>query len=336
MKDPHEDLEASLRCELARRFNTPPASISVKGEDVNWRCTATLGNSVGTIAFFDSFGPHYHIDFERDGAKIAEARTTSRDQTIDVVADWLSGFDLPTLYEKYAFVDKARRTLLQLRDDVLAATPELGRRAQHELRYQMYSYHYLLFTSGDRACEISLRAHNELPDAEFLWDECPLFGFQPIETSQFAAVLKRWLCDRSPPSAIREAFPWIKIGELADYYETGRPIEGEFIQSWNSVEEYYAQDWCTYSDAVLGMIHTLREAGYDRVLRAGQSFTSFVLSRSRRHGLRIGQASVYFEFREPVMDVHANFMGEVLKAQPIGFSKDLQRLVDALVELDVD
>jgi hypothetical protein len=57
---------------------------------------------------------------------------------------------------------------------------------------------------------------------------------------------------------MRKDFPWLQIDELADYYEAGKPIEGEFIQSWNSIESFYRQDWCKFSEAVLAMNHAVR------------------------------------------------------------------------------
>jgi hypothetical protein len=131
-------------------------------------------------------------------------------------------------------------------------------------------------------------------------------------------------------------FPWLHIGELADYYESGTPVEGEFVQSWDFIEEFYREDWCNFSIAVLDMIHAMRIAGYDRVLRAGQSMSSLGLSRSRRHGLKGEQASLWFEFHPPVMDVHATFAGGGLKNHPIQFTEEVERLMAVLVDVEID
>ncbi|MFL0094154.1 hypothetical protein V2574_05435 [Tenacibaculum maritimum] len=40
-------------------------------------------------------------------------------------------------------------------------------------------------------------------------------------------------------------FPEIQFGLLAEYYEKGKGIKGEFIESWNSIEEFY----CSFSDS---------------------------------------------------------------------------------------
>ncbi len=124
----------------------------------------------------------------------------------------------------------------------------------------------------------------------------------------------------------------------------GNPIEGEFIQSWDFIEEYFGQDWCTFSDPVLKMIRAMRKAGYDHVLRAGQSMRSLVLSRSRRHGQLMENAFLWFDFRDESMDVYARSAGQarfaqaelILKDQPLQFTKDVRRLADALVEVDIE
>ena len=56
---------------------------------------------------------------------------------------------------------------------------------------------------------------------------------------------------------------------------------------------------------ILDLIAALRQIGYDRKLRAGQSLDAFVVSRSRKHGLRPEQPSVGFHIHEGKMRVHS-------------------------------
>lgn len=239
-------------------------------------------------------------------------------------------------YGNYPSVDEAKRALLELRDDVLAAAPELQRFARSELAHRVSSGDYLCFTARGRACEVSFHGNNQLPDATFWWGDDQLFQFQPIDSSQLAAVLKRWLGDQSPLSAMRKEFTWLELEEVADSFENGNPLEASFVQSWDFIEDYFSEDWCTFTGAVLNVIHAMRAAGYDRVLRADQSMRSLVLSRSRRQGFRMGQALVWFDFHEELMDVHARFAGESLKGHPREFTEDVRRLLDALAELDIE
>jgi len=75
-----------------------------------------------------------------------------------------------------------------------------------------------------------------------------------------------------------------------------RPIEGEFISSWNWIERFYDSEYFPPKSFVLQFIRQLRRAGYDREFRAGQSLWALMLSRSRRHGLSDEQARIVFEF----------------------------------------
>jgi hypothetical protein len=186
-----------------------------------------------------------------------------------------------------------------------------------EVRHDMSDLYRLWFTTADRSCEVSFYGDNESPDAKFHWDGCELFQFMVRDTAAFAAALARWLCDRAMPSALQAEFPWLQIGPLADAYEAGRGIEGEFLESWDGIERHFAHEYGP-GPRVLALIAAIRAAGYDRKLRAGQSMYTLIVSRSRRHGLRRGQPSVAFEFEGEGMQV---YVGE-------------QRLSLSRVELD--
>jgi len=337
MKYPEEDYATDLHRDLTRRFgsSSPSTTVSIKGAGVHWDCTARRADSLCSIDCGDMEGPEYFTSFERNGEEIATARIRSKEDTIAVVSDWLEGQQLSVLYERYRFVDQTKRALLRIRDDVLANAPE-SQQCAPQLQHQIADIYYLRFRSLDRSCEISFYGENDLPDAKCAWDECELFVFQPDDNARLAAVLKRWLCDQAQPSDMRREFPWLEIGDLADFYEDGNPIEGEFIQSWDQIEEFYREDWCVFSDSLLAMIHEMRDTGYDRLLRAGQSLSSLGLSRSRRHGLRTEQHCIWFEFHDSVMGVHADFATAGLERHPIQFTKDVQRFLDALVDFEID
>ena len=73
-----------------------------------------------------------------------------------------------------------------------------------------------------------------------------------------------------------------------------------FHQSWDAIEEFYREELLTkdhwrWLSPIIPLLQQLRAAGYDQVLRAGQSIHRFGLSRSRRHGLRNDQPSVWIE-----------------------------------------
>lgn len=336
MKYTEEDLAIDLHAELKRRFISTPASIFIEGAGVHWHCTAQRNDSICSIACFSALGPEYYTEFNRNSTRVATARISSREQTVDAVSDWLDGCVLSDLHGKFSFVDKDKRALKQLLEDVLSIEPDLKSTTRFEIEHKGADIYYLQLACNERSCEISFYGKNDLPDAKFAWDDCQLFQFRPDQAAKLANVLKRWLSDRSPPSIMRNEFPWLRIGELADYYENGNPIEGEFLRSWDSIEEFYGEDWCKFSEPVLAMIHAMRSAGYDRVLRVGQSLSSMGLSRSRRHGLRSGQASLWFDFRKDRMDVHCSLNGDTLKDHPLQFTENVRLMMDALTMIAID
>ena len=81
-------------------------------------------------------------------------------------------------------------------------------------------------------------------------------------------------------------------------YQTVNPFERDFIQSWERIEEFFGLMLARvpWKDRVLQFIAELRQAGYDRKLRAGQTIDIFIVSRSRHHGLRPDQSRVAFYF----------------------------------------
>lgn len=255
------------------------------------------------------FGHEYYIHFDREseGASEADGPAESRFQTeargrtprqrevLDAVGVWLRGTTIAELYRAFSFVDRTKRSLVALEAQVLELRPGL-QDVTHELQHDMADIYYMWFRSPERSCRVSYYGKNVHPDAVIRWDDCALFEFRATDPERLAAVLERWLCADEPPSTMRREFPWLEIGKLADYYEAGKPVEGEFLQSWEWIEEFFREHGPPGNDAAWQFVAALRAAGYDKRLRAGQSLWSFIVSRSRRHGLRNGQPHIVFEF----------------------------------------
>ncbi len=76
-------------------------------------------------------------------------------------------------------------------------------------------------------------------------------------------------------------------------------VEAAFVASWDRMVVFY-EDWADkpWARPLLDLIDELREAGYDRTLRAGQSMSTFIVSRSRVHGMPQDQASVALSPRD--------------------------------------
>jgi hypothetical protein len=228
-----------------------------------------------------------------------------------------------------------RRTLTALRDDLCAHAPVLRSGVESEIEDRGGDYHILHFRAEDRACVIEAGG-DQLIHAAFLWDDRPLFASQFEDRQSLSALLNRWVSDRAMPSKMREEFPGLEIDKLADYFERGVPLEGEFVRSWDAIEEFYREDGGDHFESTRAFIRALREAGYDHLLRAGQSMSIFGLSRSRDQGLRDGQLRLWFEFNPPGMDVDANFASGGLKRHPIQLTQDVRQLLDALAEQAID
>lgn len=327
------DLHRALSSALAA---DPAALATVTGGGVQWKCAATRGDRACMVCCFDARGPEYLAAFDAADNTEAWGRTSSREDTAAAAKRWLAGAGVADLHAAFAFVDREKRALVGLADAVVRSRPAL-RAAAVEVRHQMCDMNELCVTSSDRACEVSYYGKNPTPDASFQWDGCELFRFRVDDPMSFGAVLERWLIDRAMPSAMSASFPWLRLDAVARYYEEGRPVEGEFLASWDGIERFYrGLDW-PFAGAVHALVADIRRAGYDRVLRAGQSLWSLVVSRSRRHGLRADQPSIAFEFGKAGMNLYVN-IGDVERCPVpvIALTPDVEALLRRLVSVAID
>lgn len=335
MKYREEELASDLFLALKATFKSSETDISISGSGVHWHCAVERANSHCHISCFASLGEEYCTTFSRNSTQEATSRIPHRDQTIAAVRDWLAGQALPTLYDQYPFVDRIKRALSRIRDAAMSFVPELQMSAESGLQHRGGDSYQLLFSANDRSCKLSFFGKNELPDARFYWDGGKLFEFQPRDNKRFSMILERWICDSAMPSTLRAEFPGLHIGELADYYERGQAVEGDFIRSWKSIKRHYKPERWLFSNAVLVMIEEMRSAGYDRQLRAGQSLSSLGLSRSRRKRRLENQPQIWFQFRKQTMTVRPTFDAPSLEDRPILFTPEIRRLLDLLVRYEV-
>jgi hypothetical protein len=324
---------------LVARFSpvSDQTQISITGGGVQWRCSAQRGSRSCWVGCFELGGPEFLTFFESDEKKVATARTSSTTETIEAIWQWLDGAPLTTMYERFCFVDWEKRKLISLREFVLKAFPALGTAAPNELTVTPSGVSHLWFRGGARSAHVRFTSRHESPQTTFHWDESELFRFEAKDNAALASVLSRWLADNAPPSAMRKEFPWLNIGRLADYYEKGNPVEGEFIESWDQMEGVYEGSRFPPRTLVLPFIADLRRAGYDRKLRAGQSIWSLIVSRSRRPRLRPEQPLVSFQFRENSMEIFSSTQGEERIFEiPIAMSDTVERVLEHLAERPVD
>src|SRR5690349_8776752 len=69
-------------------------------------------------------------------------------------------------------------------------------------------------------------------------------------------------------------------------------LEQVFLSSWDEVTSGLRPVPGSWFEPVSLLITQLRSRGYDRVFRAGTAAWFFVMSRSKRHGLRASQHSI--------------------------------------------
>lgn len=224
--------------------------------------------------------------------------------------------------------------LQTLRNQLLSHESALSSGVGSEIENRGGGYHILHFRSGERECVVE--AGEELIHAAFVWGNHPLFASQFETAESLATLLRRWVADQAMPSVIHTEYPSLEIDPLADYYERGVPLEGEFMRSWDGIEVFYREDGGDYFESARAFIRDMREAGYDRVLRAGQSMSIMGISRSREQGLRDDQPKLWFEFNGTSMNVDANFGSGGLKNHPILLTPEVRQLLDALAELKLE
>jgi hypothetical protein len=208
-----------------------------------------------------------------------------------------------------------------------------------ELKQWMTSDIYeLCLRAHTRSCRLSYWADNAEPDAEFSWDDRPLFKFNVTDTPFLGQVVRHWITEGAMPSAMRKEFPALEIGPHADCYENGHPIEGEFMQSWDAWEQSCDDLPGKTQYLARAFMAAMRRKGYDRKLRAGCAMWEFILSRSRRHGLRKGHSSMTFRFDGKGMTIGASFGGidAGFRQLSILLTPEVEQLLDRLAAEPID
>jgi hypothetical protein len=396
-RHPEEDLADALyerlTEEVVSRFEGTSVSLTPMG--CNSYCEAKRGGRACTIYCFATTGQQFLARFDEKPAAPLWGRTFIEAEVIGAVGAWLEGASPQDLCARFPFVERQQRVLRQLEQNLLAIEPALAEHTTHELTFSDWGSDScnLWFRTKDRSCEVYYYAYNGVPDARFHWDKCFQFGGQMAQvpnsnvrteedflnalragelvswnmhqdldaekTTLLAKLMKQWLCDQAMPSAIQREYPWIVLSEMASWYEQGRGVEGEFLASWRFVEEFYqrgSEGWPLVSQ-VLRLISQLRDAGYDRTLRAGKSLFTLIVSRARRHGLKQrmpneqydpGKHDPHIVFRfggllfnpqvaEGQMEVAAYLDdGERITTYPsIGLTTELKRLLDKLQAIPI-
>jgi hypothetical protein len=333
-----ESYGRELYGELKKVFSdaVPEATVALEGAGVHWNCTVKHGDRQCTIHCFDVKGPEYLTSFNHQKETSAMGRTASKADTMAAARIWIEGGELTELHRQFQFVDKQKRSLSSIEATALSICPELGVTTR-ELKHQICDLYELWFRETCRSCRISYYGKNLNPDAVFHWDGCQLFTVQTGDSNHLAQLLKRWLCDHVKPSVLQREFPEIEMAKAASYYEEGRGVEGEFVESWDRIEKFYAEMNFPPAEEIRSLVKAMRAKGYDHKLRAGQSLYTLMLSRSRRHGLRQGQPHIAFQFRQGGMDViTGNFEGKSIEASQLRLTNHVAALLEQMARVAID
>ena len=124
-----------------------------------------------------------------------------------------------------------------------------------------------------------------------------------------------------------------------------KAIEEDFSQSWDWIQRYFhdlfdPREWWAWLMPIHNLITELRQRGYDRQFRAGQSMYSLVLSRSFKHGLRASQASLVFELlREGGMKIRYDEVGHLVsefEVDRVEITPEIEALLARLLAQPID
>lgn len=288
---------------LQEYFNSfeETVQISIDGVGVHWNCNVVLGQKQCKVSCFEgslslNHAAEYLIEYIDNSKQEIWGRIYDKNQTIESIKDWISGENLSVLYERYDFIDEEKRAMKNIDKDITNLFPELKNTIRNIKRDICDSYSYEII-SKNRNCKLTLIEPSQF---SFYVDETKLFE-PKLDFPQLAEIIKLWLVDELMPSKIEAKFEDLDLGELAKYYEKGKLIEGEFIRSWDFIEEFYGRT--ENGNYAINFIKTIMDKGFTKTLRAGQSLYSFILSRSRRWGLREEQKCIIFQFNFKILSM---------------------------------
>ena len=311
--------------------------IDLDGAGVHWYCKLKLENHEVSIYSCDI---SYHPDekgrteefivsyFENDN-EVSCGRTSDREELFKSTEEWLLNHSKDHLYE-FDFVDHDLRKFQKLEREWINRFPDL-KNASTVLENQGSGMIRYEISNNGRSCwSTGVGDHGEVYFG-FTWDGCTLFETETIR-KETAEVLKRYLIDQEAPSSLNKGFSWIPVNDLTKSYEKGEGIKGEFIESWKSIIQFYSdfpEKSLLNKDKIIELIHDFINQGFDKTIRAGQSLTTLILSKSRRHELVENQPFLAFEFRNDKVHLHTE-KGEIDQLDNIKINEKILNLIKEL------
>ncbi len=311
--------------------------IDLEGAGVHWYCNLKLENhKVSIYSCHISYHPdekgrteEFIVSYFANDQEISSGRTSNRKELIESTKEWLCNKSKEHLY-KFDFVDLNLRKFQKLEREWINEFPDLANTSK-VLENQGSGIVRYEISNDSRSCwSTGVGNHGEVYFG-FTWDGCTLFETE-TKRNETAEVLKRYLIDREAPSSLNKEFSWVPVNDLTNSYEKGEGIKGEFIESWKSIKRFYSgfpEHSLPNKDKIIELINALINQGFDKTIRAGQSLTTLMLSKSRRHGLSEHQPFLAFEFRSESVHIHTE-KGEIDQLDNIKINEKIVNLIKEL------
>jgi hypothetical protein len=283
---------------MAIQTALPKAQFRGTKPGVQWEYVFSLGQVACRVCSFGSLQEgkrEFLLDLNQQRKTVARGRSNSDEQVFHAVVLWLKNYNLPLMYAQFDFIDAETRYLNSVLKIFLAISPELEKVVLNVPKSDWYNQAVLEFKNANRCCAYQFWGY-EPPKILFMWDDCVLFKFHTEDFSRLAEAIRLWVLGKAMPSVMNQQFPWFEPTQLSQHYEAGTGVKGEFLESWSRTEEFFSSIKYPEAKNALKFIANLRQKGFDQTLRAGQSLTVLVVSRSRRHGLRSNQTAIFFFF----------------------------------------
>lgn len=332
-----EKIAKSLYSELSNYLSEKGLLIKseLEGAGVHWNCICESENARVSIYSCDlsymrdnkGNSEEFIVSYFLEDSEISCGRSYNRKKVIESVENWILNKSRYELYSKFPFVDKGLRIIKEFEKNWLTKYPNLentnrviDNRGSGIIRFEI--------NNDNRACWFATTGANKELSFGFSIDKCMLFESK-AENNEIPEVLNRFLIEKENLSSLSKEFNWIISNDLVKAYENGNGIEGEFIESWNSIVRFYKEINEDYINDVLTFISDLRSKGFDKTLRAGQSLYRFILSKSRRHGLTENQKYLAFSFQKDKMIIRNNKNDE-MNFNKIELNSEIENLLNKL------
>ena len=193
----------------------------------------------------------------------------------------------------------------------------------------------------DRGCRVYPYYFSEIPIYEFEWDDCPLFKISSNDVKRQVEIIKSWVLNKTIPSKIQTQFPEIKLNKLAEYYEKGEGIKGEFIESWDILENSCIQDLVIEpyesTNDELKLIKEMRNFNLDETLRIGSQLSVLILSRAKRQGIERNKPQIRIAFLgDNKMKIYPNLKSNCESIEcEVKYKGDLEEMIKELLKEEI-